>query len=84
MYYYDGSGIAQVLDAARARASRPIRYAVIGLGTGSLACRAEPDEIVHYYEIDPRHHPHRARSELSSASSPSAGRTCRSCSATRG
>ena len=52
MYYYDGSAIAQVLDAARARASRPIRYAVIGLGTGSLACRAEPDDIVHYYEID--------------------------------
>ena len=52
MYYYDGSGIAQVLDAARARASRPIRFAVIGLGTGSLACRAEPDDTVHYYEID--------------------------------
>jgi hypothetical protein len=52
MYYFDGSAIAQVLDAARARAGRPIRYAVIGLGTGSLACRAEPDDIVHYYEID--------------------------------
>src|SRR4051812_30292463 len=52
MYYYDGSGIAQVLDAARAGAERPIRFAVIGLGTGSLACRAEADEIVHYYEID--------------------------------
>jgi hypothetical protein len=52
MYYYDGSAIAQVLDAARAVSTRPIRYAVIGLGTGSLACRAEPDEIVHYYEID--------------------------------
>jgi spermidine synthase len=26
---------------------------VIGLGTGTLACRAEPDDTVHYYEIDP-------------------------------
>jgi hypothetical protein len=52
MYYYDGSGIAQVIDAARAGSSRPIRFAVIGLGTGSLACRAQPDEVVHYYEID--------------------------------
>ena len=31
----------------------PIRFAVIGLGTGSLACRAGPDDVVHYYEIDP-------------------------------
>jgi hypothetical protein len=52
MYYYDGSAIAQVLDAARARIT-PIRYAVIGLGTGSLACRAEQGDKVDYYEIDP-------------------------------
>jgi spermidine synthase len=52
MYYYDGSAMAQVLDAARAR-TKPIRYAVIGLGTGTLACRAEPGDTVHYYEIDP-------------------------------
>jgi hypothetical protein len=53
MYYYDGSAIAQVLDAARAQTGGAIRYAVIGLGTGSLACRAEPADTVHYYEIDP-------------------------------
>jgi len=52
MYYYDGSAMAQVLDAARAR-TKPIRYAVIGLGTGTLACRAQPGDSVHYYEIDP-------------------------------
>jgi hypothetical protein len=52
MYYYNGSAIAQVLDAARAQKT-PIRYAVIGLGTGSLACRAERGDTVHYYEIDP-------------------------------
>lgn len=52
MYYYDGSAMAQVLDAARAR-TNPVRYAVIGLGTGSLSCRAQPGDTVHYYEIDP-------------------------------
>jgi spermidine synthase len=52
MYYYDGSAMAQILDAARAR-KKPISYAVIGLGTGTLACRAEPGDTVHYYEIDP-------------------------------
>src|SRR5882757_634314 len=52
MYYYDGSAMAQILDAARSH-KKPIRYAVIGLGTGSLACRSEPGDTVHYYEIDP-------------------------------
>jgi hypothetical protein len=52
MYYYDGSAMAQILDAARSH-RKPIRYAVIGLGTGTLACRAEPGDTVHYYEIDP-------------------------------
>jgi protein-L-isoaspartate O-methyltransferase len=52
-YYFDGSAMAQVMDAVRARNAGPIRYAVIGLGTGSLACRAQPADTVHYYEIDP-------------------------------
>jgi hypothetical protein len=53
LYYWDGSGIAQTFDAVRAQKQGPIRYAVIGLGTGSLACRAEPQDAVDYYEIDP-------------------------------
>jgi hypothetical protein len=53
MYYYDGSAIAQAIDAARTRAGRPINYAVVGLGGGTLACRAQPGESVTYYEIDP-------------------------------
>ncbi len=53
LYYWDGSAIGQAFDAVRARIGGPIRYAVIGLGTGSLACRAGPEDIVHYYEIDP-------------------------------
>jgi hypothetical protein len=53
LYYWDGSAIGQAFDAARARGDGTIRYAVVGLGTGSLACRAGPDDKVDYYEIDP-------------------------------
>ncbi len=53
MYYYDGSAMAQVMEALRARTAGPIRYAVVGLGAGTLACRAKPADTVHYYEIDP-------------------------------
>jgi hypothetical protein len=53
LYYWDGSAISQTFDAVRAQVGGPIRFAVIGLGTGSLACRAEPDDTVDYYEIDP-------------------------------
>ena len=53
LYYWDGSAIAQALEAVRARVDGPIRFAVIGLGAGALACRAAPGDTVHYYEIDP-------------------------------
>ena len=53
LYYWDGSAIAQTFDAVQAQSAAPLRYAVIGLGTGSLACRARPHEQVDFYEIDP-------------------------------
>ncbi len=53
LYYSDGSAIAQTIDAARERIAGPIKFAVVGLGAGALACRASPDDTVHYYEIDP-------------------------------
>jgi hypothetical protein len=53
LYYWDGSAIAQAFEAVRARVDGPIRFAVIGLGAGALACRAAPDDTVHFYEIDP-------------------------------
>ena len=52
LYYYDRSPIAQAIDAVRGRVGGRIRYAVVGLGSGSLACRAAPEDTVHYYEID--------------------------------
>src|SRR5215468_55377 len=53
LYYWDGSAIAQAFEAVRARVDGPIRFAVIGLGAGALACRAAPDDTIHFYEIDP-------------------------------
>jgi hypothetical protein len=53
MYYYDGSAIAQGMDAARTvKGGGPMNYAVIGLGTGSLICRSQPGDKAVYYEID--------------------------------
>ena len=54
LYYFDGSAISQAVDAVRTRlAPAPMRYAVIGLGAGTLACFARPEDSVTYYEIDP-------------------------------
>jgi hypothetical protein len=52
LYYSKGNAIAQTINAKRAQMGGPIRYAVIGLGAGSLACYAQPDDTVHFYEID--------------------------------
>jgi hypothetical protein len=52
-YYHDGSNLVATINAARARAGRPIKFAVIGLGAGSLACRAQDGNAVTFYEIDP-------------------------------
>src|SRR6266567_1304983 len=48
-----GAGIAQTFDAVRARVGGAISYAVIGLGTGSLACQARPEDSAIFYELDP-------------------------------
>ena len=42
-----------MLDSVRARVAGPISYAVVGLGTGSLACSVRPGDTLTYYEIDP-------------------------------
>jgi len=51
--FFAGGGIAQVFDALHARVNGPIDYAVIGLGTGTLACQRRPGDTLTYYEINP-------------------------------
>lgn len=52
-YYHDRSAMAQVLWSVRTRKEAPLRVAVIGLGSGTLACRIEPHETWQFFEIDP-------------------------------
>jgi hypothetical protein len=51
--FFAGAGIDQTFKAMQARVGGPINYAVIGLGTGTLACAARPGDTMTYYEIDP-------------------------------
>ncbi len=51
--FFKGAGIAQVFDAVHARVAGPISYAVVGLGTGTLACQRRPGDTMTYYEINP-------------------------------
>jgi hypothetical protein len=51
-YYHRRSPIAQVLETSAASESNR-RVAVVGLGTGSLACYGRPNETWTFYEIDP-------------------------------
>lgn len=52
-YYHARSPMAQTIAATRKKLDRPISVGVIGLGTGTLACYAEPDDHWTFYEIDP-------------------------------
>lgn len=52
-YYHAQSPMAQGIAATREKKGGPIHLAVVGLGTGSLACQTRPGDALHYYEIDP-------------------------------
>ena len=52
-YYFDGSPLAQTIAAAREKAAGTVRLAVVGLGSGTLACQTRPGDKLTYYEIDP-------------------------------
>ena len=52
-YYHDKSAMSRVIEAVRARKDAPLQVAVIGLGTGTLACLSAPGETWRFYEIDP-------------------------------
>jgi hypothetical protein len=51
-YYHDKSAMAAVIRAVRARKSA-MRVAVVGLGSGTLACYVGAGEEWRFFEIDP-------------------------------
>ena len=51
-YYHRDGGIGQAIAAIRERKGAPLRVAVIGVGSGTLACAAEPGETWKFFEID--------------------------------
>ena len=52
-YYHDRSPIHQVIWSVRVRRGDPLRVAVIGLGSGTLACHIRSGETWRFFEIDP-------------------------------
>ena len=52
-YYVAGSGVGQAMRAAPALYGPAARIGVVGLGTGTLACYAQPGQQWRFYEIDP-------------------------------
>lgn len=55
-YYHPKSPMARTIGEVRERLAgqgRQGRYGIIGLGTGSLACYAQPGERWRFFEIDP-------------------------------
>jgi hypothetical protein len=51
-YYHEDGGIGQAIAAVRERKGAGLRVAVIGLGSGTLACASEPGETWKFFEID--------------------------------
>ncbi|MCW3838009.1 spermidine synthase [Sphingomonas canadensis] len=52
-YYLPRSGIGRAMTAAPGLYGPAARIAVVGLGTGTLACYARPGQHWTFYEIDP-------------------------------
>jgi hypothetical protein len=52
-YYYFGGPLSEAIAATRTAQTALNRVAVIGLGTGSLACHRHDGESWSYFEIDP-------------------------------
>jgi hypothetical protein len=52
-YYHAHSALVRVIKAVRARRAGSIRIGIVGLGTGSLSCYAEPGDTLRFFEIDP-------------------------------
>src|SRR5690606_61927 len=43
----------KLFDAVKEKKGGPVRVAVVGLGTGSVACYLRPGDALDFYEIDP-------------------------------
>jgi spermidine synthase len=52
-YYYFGGPLSDAIDAARRTRGSLDRVALVGLGTGSLACHKRDGERWTFFEIDP-------------------------------
>ena len=52
-YYYRGGPISEGIDAVRGRQGSLRHVALVGLGTGALACYKHRGEAWTFYEIDP-------------------------------
>ena len=52
-YYVAGSGVGRAMLAAPQLYGPAARIGVVGLGTGTLACYAQPGQFWRFYEIDP-------------------------------
>ncbi|MEH2546304.1 spermidine synthase [Bradyrhizobium sp. AZCC 2262] len=52
-YYYPGGPFAEAIGAARAARGSLNHVAVVGLGTGTLACHSKGNEHWTFFEIDP-------------------------------
>jgi hypothetical protein len=51
-YYHKDGGIGRAITAVRERKGAPLRVAVIGVGSGTLTCAAEPGETWKFFDID--------------------------------
>jgi hypothetical protein len=51
-YYHRDGGIGRAISAIRERKGAPLRVAVIGVGSGTLTCAAEPGEVWKFFDID--------------------------------
>lgn len=52
-YYWRGSGVGLVMSMLPTIATPQARVGVVGLGTGTLACYARPEQTWTFLEIDP-------------------------------
>jgi hypothetical protein len=51
-YFGPKSPMALAFEATKENKNGPIRVAVVGLGTGTVACFMRPEDTLHFYEID--------------------------------